>query len=144
MATGKQIGSVWPRSMVNLICFLRHVQREKLTTICCFKKIQFYFIINLAVGGLNEYFPSNAKNEGGAARPWSATSKSVSKSTQVDLNEVLTIPDFIFPGSIRFLERKIWLVSDVANRKWNHFAASGLCKSVGSLVRFKKQKSQVR
>lgn len=39
--------------------------------------IQFYLIINLAVGGVNEYFPSNAKNEGGANRPWSSTSTNV-------------------------------------------------------------------
>lgn len=35
---------------------------------------EFYFIINLAVGGTNGFFPDAAVNEGGAPKPWSAGS----------------------------------------------------------------------
>ena len=38
---------------------------------------QFYFIINLAVGGTNGFFPDAAVNEGGAPKPWSAGSANV-------------------------------------------------------------------
>jgi hypothetical protein len=33
-----------------------------------FSLLQFYFAINLAVGGVNGYFPENAENPGG--KPW--------------------------------------------------------------------------
>jgi len=35
---------------------------------------EFYFIINLAVGGTNGFFPDDAVNEGGAPKPWTSTS----------------------------------------------------------------------
>jgi len=35
---------------------------------------EYYFIINLAVGGTNGFFPDQAVNEGGAPKPWTSTS----------------------------------------------------------------------
>lgn len=37
---------------------------------------EFYFVLNLAVGGVNGYFPDNAENPGG--KPWSNTSPQAS------------------------------------------------------------------
>ena len=42
--------------------------------------IQFYLIVNLAVGGTNGFFPDAAVNEGGAGKPWSDTSNNVNSS----------------------------------------------------------------
>jgi hypothetical protein len=36
---------------------------------------QFYFVLNLAVGGVNNFFPDDAENPGG--KPWLNTSPQV-------------------------------------------------------------------
>jgi hypothetical protein len=36
---------------------------------------QFYIVLNVAVGGVNNYFPDGAENPGG--KPWSNTSPRV-------------------------------------------------------------------
>jgi hypothetical protein len=46
--------------------------------------LQFYFVINLAVGGVNGYFPDNAENPGG--KPWSNNSTRVREKSQHYIN----------------------------------------------------------
>ena len=58
-------------------------------------KLQYYFIINLAVGGTNGFFPDQAVNEGGAPKPWSSNSGNVNLSFRADPVSRLHLKHFI-------------------------------------------------
>ena len=61
-----------------IICW---IAKHATVIFCYLLQPKFYLIINLAVGGTNGYFPWDAKNEGGRAQPWSATSTNVCNSS---------------------------------------------------------------
>jgi hypothetical protein len=73
----------FPKIFQTLHCIswlLLHLHTHFITISCwvlclSFLISQFYFILNVAVGGVNGFFPDGAQNPGG--KPWSNTSPQV-------------------------------------------------------------------
>lgn len=72
----------WLLSMKRLLIHGSHETAFKFSLpFLHFIRLQFYLIINLAVGGTNGFFPDDAVNEGGAPKPWASSSSNVSYPT---------------------------------------------------------------